>query len=115
MNLYFTSHSGISISGNCNSACILRGIFICIAVFSVSTHLWNSHNIIEDFQILRLGQIPLPFLLFFFFLKTYCLISSVLVYLTHEWFRSVRGSPDLKIFYVGLKKFCVFPLDSYIC
>ena len=30
------------------------------------------------------------------------IISSVLVYLTHEWFRSVRGSPDLKIFYVGL-------------
>ena len=66
-DLYFTSHSGISISGNCNSACILWGIFICIAVFSVSTRLWNSHNINEDFQILRSVQIPVPFLLFFFF------------------------------------------------
>ena len=66
MNLYFTSQNAISISGNISSACILRGIFICIAVFSVNTHLWSSHNIIEDFQILRLEQIPVQLLLIFF-------------------------------------------------
>lgn len=37
-----------------------------------------------------------------FFFLTYYLISSVLVNLTHEWFRNVRVSPDLKIFYVDL-------------
>lgn len=61
----------------------------------------NSHNVIEDFQILSLIQIPVQLLLIFFLL-TYYLISSMLVYLTHQWFRGVRGSPDLKIFYVGL-------------
>lgn len=70
-------------------------------MFSISTHLWSSHNVLEDFQILRLIQIPVQLLLIFFFL-TYYLISSVLVNLTHEWFRSVRVSPDLKIFYVDL-------------
>lgn len=105
MNLYFISHNGISISRNHSSACILWGIFICIAVFSVSINLWSPHNNIADSQNLRLVQIPDEPLLIFF---TYYLIFSMVLYLTHELFRSVRSLPGLQIFPVGLKKFCVF-------